>query len=87
MNDKVDSNSNSTVNNTQSQALYDQFKLVLNCVIVVMVIFLIFFIYNLIKCYLPKFTVKEDRSKTIEQSSQHNKTIRTNYSQIQLDEV
>lgn len=84
MNNTVN-NSNSTHNTTQSQALYDQFKLVLNCVIVVMIIFLIFFIYNLIKCYLPRWTQKEEKKKTLEEPKV--KTVRTNYSQVELDEV
>lgn len=74
---------NITHNNTQSQALYDQFRLVLSCVILVMIIFLVFFVYNLIKCYLPKWL--EKRKKTSQ--TELPKKIRTNYAQVELDEV
>lgn len=74
---------NSTHNNTQNQALYDQFRFVLSCVIVVMIIFLIFFVYNLIKCYLPKWLDKRKQTTQTETS----KKIRTNYAQVELDEV
>ena len=80
MNDTINSTSNS---NPQSQALYDQFRLVLTCVIIVMIIFLIFFVYNLVKCYLPKLIGK---AKTVIQVEQPKKA-RTNYSQIELEEV
>jgi uncharacterized membrane protein (DUF485 family) len=74
---------NATHSSAQNQALYDQFRLVLSCVIVVMIIFLIFFVYNLIKCYLPKWL---DKRKQAVQTEQPKKQ-RTNYAQVELDEV
>ena len=74
---------NATHSNPQNQALYDQFRLVLSCVVVVMIIFLIFFVYNLIKCYLPKWLEKR---KQLVQTDQPKKQ-RTNYAQVDLDEV
>lgn len=74
---------NSTNTNTQNQALYDQFRLVLSCVIVVMIIFLIFFVYNLIKCYLPKWLEKRKQALQTEAPKKQ----RTNYAQVELDEV
>jgi len=36
-------------------AATEQFKLILYVIIGVLVLFLLFFVYNLIKCYLPKW--------------------------------
>ena len=78
--------SNSTNGTNPNQALYNEFKLVLSCVVVVMIIFLVFFVYNLIKCYLPKWTAKKE-DKGTEENVKEKKAIRTNYSQVELDEV
>ena len=38
-----------------------QFKIIITIVFAVLVLFLGFFVYNLIKCYLPKWRKNKDR--------------------------
>lgn len=75
-------NTTSTQNTTHNQYLYDQFKLFLSCAIVVMIIFLIFFVYNLVKCYLPKIMAK---SKPDNERSE-KKAQRMKYSNLDAEE-
>ena len=50
-----------------------QFKILVSIVFIGLIIFLIYFIYNLIKCYLPKWRrnrlVEENRPVEIKQSN------------------
>ena len=47
----------------------EQFKLILYVIIGVLVLFLFFFVYNLIKCYLPKWTGQQNND---EHESEYN---------------
>jgi hypothetical protein len=41
------------------EAVVHQFKIIVVIVLIILVVFLGFFIYNLIKCYLPKWRSRE----------------------------
>ena len=63
--ESIDNNSNTNSthlgSDTESQAKNDvmkQFYFIITVVFIVLIIFLGFFIYNLIKCYLPKWMNK-----------------------------
>jgi hypothetical protein len=48
-------NSSSASNNNIDEDIIKQFKIIMILILIVLLIFLGFFIYNLIKCYLPKW--------------------------------
>jgi hypothetical protein len=50
-----DSSSSSSNTNKIDDDIIKQFKIIMILVLIVLLIFLGFFIYNLIKCYLPKW--------------------------------
>lgn len=57
---------NTTTVNTDECKIVDdsvlrQFKIIMIFVLIILLIFLGFFIYNLIKCYLPKWRKNKDR--------------------------
>jgi hypothetical protein len=51
MTDEINNTTDSEIN----QKATDEFKVIVTVVLVILLIFLGFFIYNLIKCYLPKW--------------------------------
>ena len=57
--------SDATANNTmcaEDEAdIFFQFKIIISIVFVILLLFLGFFVYNLIKCYLPKWRKNKDR--------------------------
>ena len=66
---------NATTNDTKCKEVDDdvvqQFKIIMIIVVIVLLAFLGFFVYNLIKCYLPKWRGKlheEPRKANIESS-------------------
>ena len=42
-----------------------QFKIIIGIVFVILILFLAFFVYNLIKCYLPKWRRERERKVEI----------------------
>ena len=68
------------INNEECRAMEDnivkQFKIIVVVVFVILLFFLGFFVYNLIKCYLPKWRrnklVDETRPVEIQQSNNPN---------------
>lgn len=65
---------NSTCNNTSTDnqscdqidsAIIQQFKIIMIVVLIGLLIFLGFFVYNLIKCYLPKWRNQLNRNQTV----------------------
>ena len=63
-------NQNSTDTDSDTQSLNnnikEEFKIVLIIILIILLIFLGFFIYNLIKCYLPKWRkqlIKDDHKE------------------------
>ena len=65
------------INNEECKAMEDnvvrQFKIIVVVVFIILLFFLGFFVYNLIKCYLPKWRrnrlVEENRPVEIKQSN------------------
>ena len=57
-----------TANNSMCAAEEDdivfQFKIIISIVFVILILFLGFFVYNLIKCYLPKW--RRDKERKVE---------------------
>ena len=57
-----------TTNNTMcledEEDIVFQFKIIISIVFIVLILFLCFFVYNLIKCYLPKW--RKNKEKPIE---------------------
>ncbi len=41
-----------------------QFKIIISIVFIILILFLCFFVYNLIKCYLPKW--RRDKERKVE---------------------
>ena len=60
--------SEATANNTLCAENEDdivfQFKIIISIVFIVLILFLGFFVYNLIKCYLPKW--RRDKERKVE---------------------
>ncbi len=58
------------------KAIENQFKIIVSVVFIILLIFLGFFVYNLIKCYLPKWRknkfVDETRPVEIKHSENEN---------------
>ena len=67
------------INNEECKVMEEnivkQFKIIVVVVFIILLLFLGFFVYNLIKCYLPKWRksrlVDETRPVEIQQSSNH----------------
>ncbi len=57
--------SDATTNNTKCAENEDdivfQFKIIISIVFLVLILFLGFFVYNLIKCYLPKWRKNKEK--------------------------
>ena len=49
-----------------------QFKIIITIVFIVLLLFLGFFVYNLIKCYLPKWRRNKERKVEIADSYENN---------------
>ena len=67
----TDADSNSTKCKEVDDEVIQQFKIIMVVVLIVLVVFLGFFVYNLIKCYLPTWRAKlneEPRVANIESS-------------------
>ena len=66
--------SEATANNTMCADTEDdivfQFKIIISIVFLVLILFLGFFVYNLIKCYLPKW--RKNRVNTVEIADNYN---------------
>jgi hypothetical protein len=56
-----------TTDNEINQKATDEFKVIVTVVLIILLLFLGFFIYNLIKCYLPKW--KRDKQRLEEETS------------------
>ena len=60
---------NATTNDEQCKDIDDnviqQFKIIITIVLIVLLAFLGFFVYNLIKCYLPKWRRERERKVEI----------------------
>ena len=58
-----------TINNTAFSSDEDdivfQFKIIISIVFIILILFLGFFVYNLIKCYLPKWRKNKERKVEI----------------------
>ncbi len=55
----TDHSASDTQNSTKDEAM-NQFYFIITIAFIVLLVFLGFFIYNLIKCYLPKWTNKRE---------------------------
>ncbi len=67
--EETPSNHTETGDATNDQVM-QQFKIILVIVFVVLILFLAFFVYNLIKCYLPKWRNRRELVKE-EESGNH----------------
>ncbi len=56
-----DATSNSTMCAEDEADIFFQFKIIISIAFVILLLFLGFFVYNLIKCYLPKWRKNKDR--------------------------
>ena len=58
-----------TINNTacisEEEDIFFQFKIIISIVFIILILFLAFFVYNLIKCYLPKWRRERERKVEI----------------------
>lgn len=64
-------NTDTDTGDATNDQVMQQFKIILGGVFVILILFLAFFVYNLIKCYLPKWRnrrelVKEENANNIE---------------------
>ena len=79
---------NANVNDTQYKEIDDdvirQFKIIMIIVLVVLIAFLGFFVYNLIKCYLPKW---RGRLQQDERQKGHYEHTQIKGSQIEFEDV
>ena len=61
-----------TANNSMCAAEEDdivfQFKIIISIVFLILILFLGFFVYNLIKCYLPKWRKNKERPVEISEN-------------------
>ena len=62
----------STTDDNSNQA-NETFKMILIGIIVVLCVFLLFFVYNLIKCYLPKWMGNQNRLEEEDRSIEFDK--------------
>ena len=64
----------------------DNLKMMIIFVIIIMILFLCFFIYNLIKCYLPRLlNNRDENSKYINQKNESKNTNETK--KIEFEEL
>jgi hypothetical protein len=74
-----------TANNTETnpetnEQVMKQFKVILVGVFIVLLLFLGFFIYNLIKCYLPQW---KNRRELVKEENMNSVEVR----RIEIDEI
>ena len=79
---------NSTVNNEQCKEIDDnvvqQFKIIMFIVLIVLLGFLGFFVYNLIKCYLPKWKREREMKQggsVVEINNQTNEGVQIEFAE------
>ena len=61
-----DATINNTAYSTDEDDIVFQFKIIISIVFIVLILFLGFFVYNLIKCYLPKWRKNKEKKVAIE---------------------
>ena len=68
-----------TINNTacsnEEDDIVFQFKIIISIVFIILILFLAFFVYNLIKCYLPKWRKEKERKVEIADVYENQPTI------------
>jgi len=81
--------SNSTNNTTNPhKGGSNEIKVIIIIVVVMMVLFLCFFIYNLIKCYLPKFmNNREERNNKYVDQKDESKVGKSDTGKIEFEEI
>ena len=60
---------NDTICAKEEEDVFFQFKLIIAVVFIILLLFLGFFIYNLIKCYIPKWKKNAEKAVEIGSSS------------------
>ena len=76
------------MNNTIDDSVLRQFKIIMVFVLIILLIFLGFFIYNLIKCYLPKWRGQnklQEEGKPVEIKVSNNDSSLQEKNQIELN--
>ena len=61
-----DASINNTAYSTDEDDIVFQFKIIISIVFIILILFLGFFVYNLIKCYLPKWRKNKEKKVEIE---------------------
>ena len=61
---------NKTLCGDEEDDIVFQFKIIISIVFLVLLLFLGFFVYNLIKCYLPKW--RKNKEKPVEIAENYN---------------
>lgn len=67
---KNDTNLHGNIDDQTKNEAMKQFYFIVTCVFIILIVFLCFFIYNLIKCYLPKWMNKRELIKEMEPTTQ-----------------
>ncbi len=73
-------NTNTDSGETTNDQVMQQFKVILVGVFLVLLLFLAFFVYNLIKCYLPKW---RNRRELVKEENANNVEVR----KIEIEEI
>lgn len=81
--------SNNTTNSTSPhKGGMNEIKVIIIVVIVIMVLFLCFFIYNLIRCYLPKLlNNREERNNKYVGQKDESKVGKNDTGKIEFEEI
>ena len=58
-------NNTACLNDDEADIVF-QFKIIISIVFIILILFLGFFVYNLIKCYLPKWRKNKEKKVEIE---------------------
>ena len=85
----MSSNNTNSTNSTDAtkENQINNLKLIIVIVIIIMCLFLCFFIYNLIKCYLPKFLKNADKDNNRYIDQKDESRIKNERGKIEFEEL
>ena len=75
-------NTSHTEANQIDQTVVNQFRMIIAIVMIILIIFMAFFIYNLIKCYMPKWNNDDQKEENAETRNINNENRKIEFEEI-----